>query len=144
VVPRDGGMDLTLTDGSGFLATTLVPAPGRGTEADLRARLPKVDDVCAAARACLAAMPPPPPWKPAPGEEPSEIDFAAEPDPAALARQVTDARTLRECLDAWTLAADALEVAGGRAAIPRACATVRPDEPGAWWRSAPEPPFTPF
>lgn len=132
LVARPGTAVLHLADDTGALSARLVAGdPGEAARvADARARLPAPAAVCEAARACLAAIPRPPPL------DESELEQEPAPDPLA------GAHTLRACERAWRIAADDLAlqrlVQSERAPIPPACGTGRPADDG-WYGPWPPP-----
>jgi hypothetical protein len=95
---------LHVSDGGGRIGATLEHDARAGERASRRRALPTIDEVCDAARACLAALRPPSP-RPSPGAASESI---AESDPLA------GVSTLAACHDAWAAASARL----GETALP--------------------------
>lgn len=123
---------LHVSDGGGRIGATLEHDASAGERATRRRALPTIDEVCDAARACLAALRPPPPPR-SPGDTSESI---AELDPLA------GVSTLETCHAAWTAASARLGETSRP--VPPSCGTVSTTDTG-WDRArVVSPPFAPI
>lgn len=131
-VLADKPVSLHVSDGRGRIGATLEHDARAGERATRRRALPTVDEVCDAARACLAALRLPPPRR-SPGDTSESI---AEIDPLA------GVSTLESCHDAWRAASARL--GDTSLPVPPSCGVVSTTD-ASWDRGrVVSPPFAPI